>query len=377
MNILVINDFVVGGGVENVMYQLVQYLYRRENVTVLSIYNQTEAFERIYPAEVKYYPFFMKRYKHRKYKRWSVKWIKNKVLEKLPCFWLRLKKYDVVLALKEGDAMKLGAKFRAKKRYSWVHVDYRFLYWTKCCFKSAENEVRYMMKYDKVVCVSNAAKESVCKVIGNPGNLTVRFNPINVDDVLERGMKTPDFLNAYLKKRGKKCPVLVTVGRMSEQKGYMRLLDACERLNEKFDYELWIVGDGELREEIEKKIRENNLHNVVLWGNQENPFPFIKRANWFVCSSFWESYGLALQEALVLGVPVLATSCPAFEECVNKDEAILVPNTFEALYEGLYQILESGNLETEYRQRIRKDRTQENMFTSRLREIEALWRENE
>ena len=377
MKILVLNDLVVGGGVENVMYQLVQDLCKREDVTVISLVDQTEEFERCYPTDVKYYPYFAKKYRNIKCKRYSFKWGWNKLAERIRCAGLRLKKYDLVLVLKEGDAMKLGVKFRAKKRYSWVHVDYRFLYWTKWCFKNGKNEVQCMKKYDKVVCVSHAAKESVCQVIGDPGNLVVKLNPIDVDAITEKGKKESKVLSAYLAKRTQECPVLVAVGRMCEQKGYMRLLDACVRLNKEFDYELWILGDGEQRDEIEKMIHDNNLKNVVLWGNQENPFPFVKRADWLVCSSVWESYGLALQEALVLGVPVLATTCPAFEECVSEEEIILVPNTQEALYDGVHRILQDASLEREYKLKIRKDRTQESLFTNRLREIERLWRESE
>ena len=79
----------------------------------------------------------------------------------------------------------------------------------------------------------------------------------------------------------------------------------------------------------------------------------------------------------MLGVPVLATTCPAFEECVSEEEIILVPNTQEALYDGVHRILQDASLEREYKLKIRKDRTQESLFMNRLREIERLWRESE
>jgi len=375
MNILVINDLVVGGGVESVMYHLVEHLCKKDKVTLVSILDQSEGFYGLYSENVKYVPYFLKKIRCSKFQRYSFRWFFYIFIEKVRFIWLRIKKYDMVLALKEGDAMKLGLKFRAKERYAWVHADYRLLYWTEYCFDGAEDEVECMRKYNKVTCVSNAVKESVCQVIGDPGNLCVKFNPIDVNSVLERSEGEVRELTEYLRVRDDK-PVLITVGRLCEHKGYRRLMEACIKLNKEFDYELWILGEGEMRDEMESMIYENKLDNVIIWGNQENPFPFIKCANWFVSASLGESYGLALQEALILGVPILATSCPAFEECLAKEEAILVSNDGEALYEGLYRILKDRSLETTYRRNIHT-RTSEDFFTGRLDEIEKLWRIHE
>ena len=377
MKFLFINDYVVGGGVENVMLQLVRYLSRTEKVTITTRFNQKEDFKRIYPRNVRYNSYYLRPniWEHVR-GIWRIYKLVKNYLEKIHSYFLQQKKYDVVIAIKEGDSMKWGTLFKAEKKFAWVHVDYRYLYWTKEYFSSKIDEINCMKQYDSVICVSNAVRDSIIQVVGNPGNLLVKYNPIDVEKILEKSKVKLSVLEEYIEKSVTR-PVLVAVGRLSEQKGYIRLINACSRLNREFDFELWIIGEGEQRTKIEELLCKNDIRNVVLWGNQENPFPFIAKADWFICSSTCESYGLALQEAQILGIPVLATSCPAFEECVSDDEVILVQNSEQGLLEGLHRILQDEKLEAEYKKRSQGEKTQSNMFLYRIKEIEKLWQEGE
>lgn len=378
MNILFINDYVVGGGVEKVLKNIIDYLEVKDSyhITLLSLYNQKEEFKKIYPSDITYLSYELKCLQGRKTTRFMPSWF----LQKAVLFFYRKillrKKYDVVIAIKEGDAMKIGKKIRAKQKFAWVHVDYRYLYWTQYCFKTKSDEVACMQDYDSIICVSKAARDSVVQTVGNPGNLTVRLNPLNVNDILAKSNITNPHLEAYVHRRTNNKTILVSVGRLDTQKGYERLLNVCAKLNMNFDYELWIIGDGDERNNLEQQKEQLDLQNVIFWGNQTNPYPFINKADWFVSSSYGESYGLVLQEALILGVPVIATTCPAFEECVSEQEAILVSNDEEALYSGLCNVLSDSEIRKRYKDNIEINRTQENFFEKRLEAIENLWVQN-
>lgn len=370
MKVLVINDKIEGGGVENVMHSLVSWLagLGGYEITVTSFSDEKAAFRKRYPNNVKYFPYDME--KPYRYRRFSPRWISGQFEKRFRGLWLKNQTYDLVLAMKEGPAMALGAQIRARQRFAWVHVDYRVLHWTTYCFESHREEVACMKIFDRVVCVSQAVADSICKTIGDPGNLTVKENPVNVSGILEKSAQPCEALQKAAHASG---PILVAVGRLSEEKGILRLLQVCEKLNREHTYQLWLVGDGPQRAEIQRVIREKQLSNVVLWGNQSNPYPFIKAADCLVSGSYGESYGLVLQEALVLGVPVFAATCPAFEECISPREAILVENTEEGIYRGLAALLADSRQLERLRGGIDPGRTQETMFDHRLKEIEKLW----
>ena len=267
--------------------------------------------------------------------------------------------------------MKFLEKVKAKKKFAWVHVDYNALHWTKGLFKTEDGELKCMQNYDHVICVSKACLDSVESTIGNPGNMLVRYNPIDVKDILSRSKEQVTCLQAYDYDKTK--TIFVTVGRLSEQKGYMRLLACCNKLKNKFNYELWIVGEGEQREQIEEYLSTHHLNCVKLWGQQDNPYPFIAEADWFVSSSFAESYGIAVQEAVVLDKPVIATECPAFKECLSDEVAMLVENSEEGLYDGLYKVLADKQLKESFVLGKLAGYSTMELYNDRLKEIEKLW----
>jgi glycosyltransferase involved in cell wall biosynthesis len=105
---------------------------------------------------------------------------------------------------------------------------------------------------------------------------------------------------------------IVSTGRLSHAKGYDVLLDAFARVADRFpEWELVILGDGELRDELIKRAWRLNLHSrVVFAGAVDDPAPFLARAELFALASRYEGFPNAHIEALSLGVPVVATDCP-------------------------------------------------------------------
>ena len=378
IKLLIMNDLVHEGGVEKVMEELVSYLPEANyDITVVSIVKDYENIKKFYPKNIKYFSV-EKAFKYSKKRNLFVRvlsLLKRRVYKLLYELKINFGNYDVAIAMKEGQCMQFISKVKAKKKYAWIHVDYNCLHWTKGLFQTTENELECMKAYNNVVCVSDSAKNSIINVVGDSGNLIVKMNPINVEEILEKSKEKIECLEEYQMKKNRM--ILVSVGGLRNPKGYLRLLECCKRLNEYFDYELWIIGDGNERIKMEEYIKKFNLDNIILWGNQNNPYPFIKRGDWFISSSLGESYGLAVQEALILNVPVMVTTCPAFEECVSASEGILVENTTEGLYNGLHKILSNHDLNKKYKDGILKNRTHENLYTNRLEEIENLWRERE
>lgn len=114
---------------------------------------------------------------------------------------------------------------------------------------------------------------------------------------------------------------LVTSGRLSAQKGQWHLIKIVERLRARgLDVGLLILGEGELREELEKLSEQLNIsEHVHLIGNVNNPHSYVAKSDLFIFPSLWESFGNTLVEAMALGVPVASTICRSGPKQIIKD----------------------------------------------------------
>lgn len=114
---------------------------------------------------------------------------------------------------------------------------------------------------------------------------------------------------------------LVCVGRLSEQKGHRILLDAAQRLEaEGVEFELVLVGDGELRGEIERRARDLGHEGRVRltgWADAKRVRDEIRAARGVVQPSLAEGLPVVLMEALALGRPVVSTYVAGIPELVE------------------------------------------------------------
>ncbi len=367
-DILICNNAVYGGGVEIVMRDLACDLAGRGyRVTVAAEACSRRAFYARYPKTVRY----ARRELVRLYGGEPMpKTVFANAVNALyaPLFKLFLKKrFDVAIAMKEGACMRDIASANAGRRFAWVHTDYNYDHWTKLFFPNDGDELACMKEYDGVVCVSRAAADAVRETVGDPGNLVVRYNPIDVERIraLAEGGVPGDMDGGGLH--------IVSVGRLAQQKNFAMLLRACARLEKKHDFTLYMIGKGPQRAMLEGMIRELGLENVRLLGARENPYPYIRHADVLVSSAQWESYGLAIAEAQVLGVPVVTTACPAVCEVFDPGCGILCENDEDALTDALDRMLGDARLRAQCRAYSEGRCTHKALFEDRMRAIRGLW----
>lgn len=107
-------------------------------------------------------------------------------------------------------------------------------------------------------------------------------------------------------------PVVLGIGRLTEQKDFCTLIQAFALLRAKREARLIILGEGKLRAELEGLVERLGLTgDVVLPGFADNPFAYMRRAALFVLSSKWEGFSNVLVEAMACGTPVVSTDCPS------------------------------------------------------------------
>lgn len=365
-SILFINNSLHSGGVELVLQLLAERLSARgDKITIWASDGDRKTLAEKYPAGVRFYrlPFW-----DGASKRFTPKWFFQRACRVLfEGFLLKLKRWDAVIAFKEGPSMRLGAKLRGRKKLAWIHTDYEQFHWSRCNFHSDAEELSCMQRFDKLICVSQAARDSLARTMGDPGNLCVRYNPIDHRRIISSSAApTADCIRPADK------PLFVSVGRLSEIKRYDMLIDICAELEKEFSFELWIVGGGELEAELREKLRRDNVKSVRLLGSRDDPYPYMAQADWAVSSSASESYGLTVQEALVLGVPVIASYCPAIAETLDSRFGVIVGSDEEALKAGMRRLLSNPGIAEDYRDNIRRYYDRSRLWEPRIQDILSL-----
>jgi glycosyltransferase involved in cell wall biosynthesis len=155
--------------------------------------------------------------------------------------------------------------------------------------------------------------------------------------VVPNGVDTERFAPAPF--AGRAPDELLFVGRLTAQKNPLAAVDAVARLGP--GVRLRIVGEGELRPELERRIREGGLTNVVLQGRQDGPrlAEFYRRATAVVMPSSHEGLPLVMLEAMATGAPVVAYGLPELRETGGDAIVAVDPQTPEALATELAALL--------------------------------------
>ncbi len=139
------------------------------------------------------------------------------------------------------------------------------------------------------------------------------------------------------------CPHLVTVGRLSIQKGYRYLLDAMPAVLARFPHaRLSIVGEGEERARLEAQTARLSLNAAVTFtGFQTDPLAWLTKAHVTVSSSLWEGLPIAVLEMMAARRPIVATSCRGTRDVLTHGENGLLapPADPDALAEALVTML--------------------------------------
>lgn len=139
-------------------------------------------------------------------------------------------------------------------------------------------------------------------------------------------------------------PYWVAVGRLHPQKGFELLIRAFALFSGRYPdsrVHLLLLGEGPQRPRLEILIRQLGLQDKVhLLGHVPNPYPYMRRARGLLLASRYEGLPTVVLEALVLGVPVLATEAEGGlrEALGNGSFGLVVPRTLEALAEGMVRL---------------------------------------
>ncbi|EOW4376978.1 MULTISPECIES: glycosyltransferase family 4 protein [Acinetobacter] len=141
---------------------------------------------------------------------------------------------------------------------------------------------------------------------------------------------------------------IVTIGRLTDQKNYIHLLQAWEKIYQSIpDWQLNIYGEGEHKEMLQNYISQRFLKNVSLKGSTSNVKEVYERSSFFVMSSKYEGLPMVLIEAQSFGLPIVSYNCPYGPSDViqeNQNGLLVEDQNIDKLAEAILKLASSPNL---------------------------------
>jgi len=210
----------------------------------------------------------------------------------------------------DGGLSRYIEKVKGVKKILWLHNSPSKL------LKKPSKIKRFgerLEKYDIVVAICDDMKNEVIELFPHLKERVTRiYNPFNFERIRKLA-EDGSFLSGEEKNLIDQEYCLAVSRLDTVQKDYDTLLKAFSKFKKssKSDLKLYICGDGPSRDEIEKMIDELKLSKeVVLLGQQKNPYIWMKRCQFFVHSSKYEGLPTVLIEAMILGKTVVSSDCP-------------------------------------------------------------------
>jgi len=249
--------------------------------------------------------------------------------------------YDLAVAYLEGGATYYVADHvKARKKAAFVHVDYHLAGYHRLLDRDC------YQKMDHVFTVSDEVKTAFLHVYPECGDrISVFHNLINRERIIEKSMCEEGFSDHYEGFR------ILTVGRLTTQKAFDVSIHAMKLLKEHgVDARWYILGEGDQREFLEKLISDLGLNDdFLLLGNRSNPYPYFKQADLYVHASRYEGKSIAIQEAQILGCPILVSDCSGNREQVTDgvDGAMCEFNA-DSIFTHILELMENPDLRAKY-----------------------------
>ncbi|MBY0145897.1 glycosyltransferase [Neobacillus niacini] len=249
------------------------------------------------------------------------------------------KEYDCAIAYRVGICTDfVGYIINSKKKVTW---------WHHGTYDYPENQTKRWIEvfknFNKIIAVSDSSKEMLINNINEINNKIITIpNIINVDEIQHKANE-----GTSLEINSNETISLLSVGRLSPEKGMINCVHACKKLVDNgYKVKWYLIGEGTERYVIERCIKDYQLeNNIYLLGAISNPYPYIKNAYIYVHPSLVESLSITVLEALAINTPVTVAKSMGPEEFIrHKENGLLVDPTPDALFNGIVSLIKNYKL---------------------------------
>lgn len=255
--------------------------------------------------------------------------------------------YDLAVAFLEGGSSYFVADHvKAKKKAAFIHIDYNLAGYTRSLDKDC------FLQFDQIFTVSEEVKTHFLNAYPEcKENTRVFHNMLNEERIFEKSKEPGGFEDDYEGIR------ILTVGRLVYQKGYDIAIEAMKLLKATGKNIRWyVLGEGNLRSSLEEEIRLAGLEeDFVLLGAVKNPYPYYAQADIYAHCTRFEGKSIAIQEAQILGKPIVASDCSGNkEQIINGVDGILCDLEPEEIKEAILSLIEDKEAAFVYGQQAKK-----------------------
>lgn len=243
------------------------------------------------------------------------------------------KEYDIAYGGQEGCAnYYIIDKVKAKRKILWIHSDYEKLEYVD------DFDRTYFKRASVVATMSPKARDILQKHFPESAdhicfleNITngSMIRKMAAEEVNDDRFKLVEGVN------------LVSVGRLSLPKNFGRAVRVASVLKKRGVVFHWtIVGEGPLRNTLESQAKELSVDDVVSFiGLRSNPYQYVSKSDILVVTSDYEGRSIAIDESLVLGIPVITTNYPTAKDAVVDGETGLICDmTPEAIADAVMRL---------------------------------------
>lgn len=335
------------GGAERVLVDISNRLVEKYDVTIFTIYANGELEEELDKRvhRISLYDFKYSQLQGMKKRIVPLKMLFNK--RKIFNKYIDNEKYFAQIAFLEGPVTRIFSvkSKNGANKIAWIHNDM-----SKVFGKGIKSKIKRVIdrniyeKYDTLAFVSIDNLDKFNKLYDDMDlpHETVINNYINSERILKLA-KEP------IKDVFKKEDVnIVQVSRLVEQKAIDRLIRVHSKLMKKgFKHKIFIVGDGPLKEKLEKQIEKLGIKDsFILLDAKQNPYPYIQNADYFGLFSNFEGYPMVIEEAKILRKYILATNTATREALINYSKfSQIVDNNEEGIEQAIkFAISNKGNV---------------------------------
>lgn len=269
-------------------------------------------------------------------------------------YFIGNEKYDVIVAYMHGAPVKVisGCPDSKTKKIAWLHngnpetgTFFRFWFSKKKAFDAYRS-------CNSIAAVSDSVAKAFSKYTVIKDNVSVVYNTNEVAKIRSMATEFNPYENAEESFR------IVSVGRISAEKGYDRFYHVCHRLHDEgYNFDVTIAGSGEKENELRQLVEKDNSCDWFHFaGFQSNPYPYVANADLFVCPSYQEGLSTAVTEAVILGVPCISTDVSGAKEILgyNNEYGVVTQNNEDALYIGIKELLENKEFLKKYQSNVQE-----------------------
>ena len=320
------------GGAERVLIDIANELIKDYDITIFTIYGGGELEKELNP-NIKRISLYKKEKRSTFipiYVLFCGKIIYNRYLKG---------HFDIEIAFLEGPITRIFAYNGNKKKIAWVHNDISKVFGNsyKSIIKKIIDKWVYK-KYDEIIFVSEQNKKSFENVYGKISKREIIYNYINKERVLVLAKENYD--KSIKNSENEKS--FLTVSRLVKQKAIDRLIRVHKRLIDAgLNHKIYVIGDGEEWNNLNMLAKKLNVEkSFIFLGKRVNPFPYIKQADYFILASYFEGYGMVIEEAKILNKSIIVTDTAAKEAVRNYDKKIVIENNEDAIFDEMRNVLQ-------------------------------------